>query len=92
VARCVTSPASGCRSCCRGSGFGAGRRAVAITSANARGKLDPREGAVVWEVASGKELVRVPQRRNGKFAALGRALLAPFGEMHTLFFRVLERG
>jgi WD40 repeat protein len=49
---------------------GDGRRVAAATSANARGTPDPREVAVVWDVASGKVLTRVPQKREGKFVAL----------------------
>src|SRR6185369_5433620 len=49
---------------------GDGRRVAAVTSANARGMPDPREVAVVWDVATGRALARVPQRREGKFVAL----------------------
>ena len=61
---------------------GDGRRVAAATSANARGMPDPREVAVVWDVASGKVLARVPQKREGKFVALspdGRLLAVRVG-------------
>jgi WD40 repeat protein len=47
-----------------------GRRVAAATSANTGGKPDVREVAVVWDVASGKELVRVPQHGQGGPVAL----------------------
>lgn len=47
-----------------------GRRVAAATSANARGREDPREVTVVWDVATGKVLTRVPQKREVRHVAL----------------------
>lgn len=49
---------------------GDGRRVAAVTSANARGREDPREVAVVWDVASGQVLARVPQKRDTQHVTL----------------------
>jgi hypothetical protein len=47
-----------------------GRRVAAVTAPNSRGRPDPREVTVVWDVATRKELARVPQYRESSSVSL----------------------
>src|SRR5262249_10235170 len=73
-----------------------GGRVAASASANAGGRPDPREVAVVWDVAGGKELVRVPQHGEGGFVALspdGRTVaVAPRWTGEVRVWEVASRG
>src|SRR5262249_53288019 len=47
-----------------------GRGVAAGVATNSAGRPDPREVALVWDVASGKELAHVPQHGDGAHVAL----------------------